>query len=127
MNKEDYVEFNVAKKLKEIGYNEPTRYTYINNSDNIGVSDNKKNSELPENVYSLPHIYDVVKWFRNKKIILNNAPDEPFGEPLEWFYFHTNLNECLNNYGTIISPNIYNNFYDSINACILDAIKTYID
>lgn len=123
-NKEDHVIFNVAKKLKEIGYDELTRYTYIEDDNTIGISD-KRNSELPENVYSCPHLYDVIKWFRNKKIILNNAPDEPFGEPLKWFYFHTNLNECLDNYGTIISASIYDSYYDSINECILNAIDFY--
>lgn len=122
-HKEDYVTFNVAVQLKAIGYDELTTYTYIDGN-TIEMTE-KRNSELPANAYACPHLYDVIKWCRNKNIILNNAPDEPFHEPLHWFYFHTNLNTCIDNYGTSISDPIYHSYYDSINACILNAIESY--
>lgn len=67
MNKEDYVSLDVAKLLKEKGFDEQCRYTYCGESEeDIGVSNNK-NSSFPQDIYSMPTLYEAQKWLRNEK------------------------------------------------------------
>lgn len=69
MNKEDYVSLEVAKLLKEKGYNEPCEkevniylgtWAYCD-YDHVGA----RNSNLPTNKASYPTLYEAAKWLRN--------------------------------------------------------------
>ena len=84
----NYASLELAKKLKKIGFNEPCDYSYtVYTSDFIYDGDpdhhesHKKgdihiydfyntNSDNEEHSYSMPHLYDVQAWFRNRGIII---------------------------------------------------------
>lgn len=69
MNKEDYVSFEVAKLLKEKGFNEPYLYFYRNGSlytlsgDIIYCENDNVNNRI---IYPQPTLYEAQKWLRNK-------------------------------------------------------------
>ena len=68
MDREDYVSFEVAKLLKEKGFNEQCRYTYCGESEDVYVSNNK-NSCYPNNVCSMPTLYEAQKWLMKEYCI----------------------------------------------------------
>ena len=67
MNKEDYVSIEVAKMLKEKGFNEPCRVTYLEDDNNVNISTvfTRYNEDLDDNSYSCPTLYEAQKWLRN--------------------------------------------------------------
>lgn len=68
MDKEDYVSLEVAKLLKEKGFNEPCRVTYFEDDNNVHISAvfTRYNENLDDNSYSCPTLYEAHKWLRNK-------------------------------------------------------------
>lgn len=68
MNQKDYVNLEVAKLLKEKGFNEPYLYFYHNGSlymlsgDIIYCEDDSINDGI---VYPVPSLYEAQKWLRN--------------------------------------------------------------
>jgi len=58
------VSFELAKLLKEAGFDEPCLDNYY--SDGTIFSDDVKNSEIEFNEYSAPTIADVVMWIYDK-------------------------------------------------------------
>lgn len=64
---EDYVSFEVAKLLKEKGFNESCVWAYDPNSASFAKSYSEhKNSELNEYEYSKPTFQMAMKWFRKE-------------------------------------------------------------
>lgn len=62
---EEYVSFEVAKLLKEKGFDEPCVWSYDPNSASFAKSYNEfKNSELNEYEYSKPTLQMAMKWLR---------------------------------------------------------------
>ena len=63
--KEDYVSFEIAKLLKEKGFNEPCVWSYDPNSASFAKSYHEpKNSELNVYEYSKPTLQMAMKWLR---------------------------------------------------------------
>lgn len=78
MNKEDYVSLEVAKMLKEKGYDEPYE-TEVNiylgtwaycDYDHVGA----RNSNLPSNKASYPTLYEAQKWLRERGVFIEVMP-----------------------------------------------------
>lgn len=67
LNKEDYVSLEIAKFLKEKGFNELCGY-YFHTTGVLHDSCHQKmsNSQLLENWVSCPSLYQVQKWLRDK-------------------------------------------------------------
>lgn len=77
MNKEDFVSFEVAKLLKEKGFNEPCTHFYCKMHDCI--EDTLSNScrfkevtykQLEEGDFLLPTLYQAAKWLRKKGLFI---------------------------------------------------------
>ena len=89
MIKEDYVSFEIAKLLKEKGFDIACEYQYINCSSGhpflIDMRDDAgnyyKNSEIGNDEYSAPTLAMVMKWLRDEKnIFIDVYYDCDFGE-----------------------------------------------
>ena len=80
---EDYVSFEVAKLLKEKGFDEPCHALYHDGEDKIffGLdADSYHNSTLNIDCYACPTLQMVMKWLREKYSIFFNVN-----------YFHTDV------------------------------------
>lgn len=101
---DDYVDFEVAKKLKEKGYPQRTFGKYdMQGACYIEDGNFYENGCITEvaRAYTSPNIYQVMKWLRNEKnihteIFLYNGKYSPFIYSITQIckddYFH----ECLN-------------------------------
>ena len=70
MTREDYVSFEVAKLLKEKGYNELS-YSAYDKDGNIGESMNGvKYNEKYDCCFSRPTLYEAQKWLRKKRLVV---------------------------------------------------------
>lgn len=126
MGKEDYVSLQVAKLLKEKGYNEYCRVTYFYDANNLTMSSvfNRKNTELNDNCYSCPTLYEAQQWLWNvHKLLVSAFLDEPFSEPYEFLWAIQDAKNDIDNYGNKISEHGYRNYQESMNAGILEALK----
>lgn len=78
---EDYVSFEVAKLLKEKGFNEPCYTCYLNKEcshyDYLST-----NFELVDNAYSAPTIQMAMKWLRE----VHNLCVEPYRTACGYLY-----------------------------------------
>lgn len=66
MNKEDYVSLEVAKLLKEKGFNEKPISCWAINDDGKTCLTSGTNSSFPHDRYSMPSLYEAQKWLREK-------------------------------------------------------------
>lgn len=75
MSNEDYVSYELAKKLKACGFDEPCAafYEHINGKMYFSVDGNEDWNGGVD--YSAPHIYHAQKWLREEKnIIVDVSP-----------------------------------------------------
>ena len=135
MNYEEFlVPISIAKKLKEIGFNEPCLFHHIQggvvvlpkNPDEYthmyGLEDlcvYRNSFEVSENTFSIPTYEQVFKWFGEKGYTCHFAPvKQPpmyIGSRYAWSY------EVLNN-GKVITCDTYK---DARLGCIRKLIKIY--
>lgn len=136
---EDYASLELAKQLKKIGFNEPCDYSYtVYTSDFIYDGDpdhpesHKKgdiriydfyneNSGNRKNTYSMPHLYDVQKWFRERNIIITpelEIDDEQRG----WTVSIAHLESGASQY----NPKKLEKYEDALLKGCLDAVRWYI-
>ena len=65
LNSKNYVNLELAIKLKEIGYNIPCNSYYRKDyPETSKLYENYNNSEIFKGYYSCPLLYDVQSWFR---------------------------------------------------------------
>lgn len=75
MNKEDYVLHELAKLLKEKGFDEPCDIMYSEKEECYEYScytvskNGFRNSDLCEYEVAIPTLYQAAKWLRNKHLI----------------------------------------------------------
>lgn len=117
MNKEDYVSLEVAKLLKEKGFNEPCKSAYDRDG-NIGEYPSVKdwNAEY-DWTFSRPTLYEAQKWLRDSKN-LNIMVD--FDESILWWY---SIRKCKYNCTLITGDRMFNSYEEALNAGILEALK----
>lgn len=70
MNKEDYVSLEVAKLLKEKGFDYATLYYYEKNGKlgmmNLDAQSQMRKHGYMNDIYPRPTLYETAKWLRNK-------------------------------------------------------------
>ena len=80
---EDYVSFEVAKLLKEKGFDEECIGAYSEtNHTIIKFEPNVKNSEVGTLMYSVPTLQMAMKWFRK----VYNIMISPYAMSLGWYF-----------------------------------------
>lgn len=131
MNKEDYVSLQVAKLLKEKGYNEYCGAYYHCNYDDMTEEEcfevapdyDFRNSS---NIYRIaaPTLYEAQQWLWNVyKLLVTAFLDEPFSEPYEFLWTIQDSKNDIDNYGNKISINVYRSYQEAMDAGIFEALK----
>ncbi len=124
MDKEIYVSLKCAKMLKEKGFDEQCRYTYCGESEENVYVGNNKNSNYPNNVCSMPTLYEAQKWlWENHRLLVNAFLKAPFGQPYEFMYCIQDAKNTLDDYGTSISDESYGNLQEALNTGIIEVLK----
>lgn len=121
MNKEDYVNLEVAKLLKEKGFSEPC-YCWYGRKGTIfseHYKSNHNNSFSNDSRTSMPSLYEAQKWLRQKYRILVNSIYDCCSE--KWFFDLSKMYEypSMQDY----SDSIYSSYEESLNEGILEALK----
>ena len=111
MIKEAYVSFNVAKLLKEKGFDEPTWTCYIEHK--ISHYDyTSSNSELIDGVISAPTLQMAMKWLREKhNICIIIYPDIENGYEAVLYDIENNVKIVLQSFG-VYGIHIYEKIYE---------------
>lgn len=122
MNKEDYVSLEVAKLLKEKGYDEYCEHKYIKEKEDT------KREEWDDDLcavctvydtvsYPKPTLYEAQKWLRE----VNNIHVQiDFDSSQLWGY---SLYKCKDQDDLINTDSMFDTFETSLNFGILDALK----
>lgn len=99
---EDFVSFDLAKKLKEKGFNKRV-CGYYRETRGLSICNTPMNSNALENEFSAPTISQVLKWLREEKKIHISIDiwgrtwgydilDLPSGNSLHWAAYDENIN-----------------------------------
>jgi hypothetical protein len=117
---EDFVSFELSKKLKENGF--PQRPDYFNHSSYYEWDGLRKIHPLynvnvwfdpctnRDNLYFAPTIPQVLKWLREEKNIICLPHIDPIEE--KWFFYVTILPQA-SDFPEYMSSIIYNNYEDA--------------
>lgn len=117
MNEEYYVSLEVAKLLKEKGYNELCTGCYRNDKF-MNINSFNDADMFGGDFYSAPTLYEAQKWLISRGIYIDISIYGKF----EWSYtiYHFNDEYCIN--GDYIENN-YTSYEKALNAGILEALK----
>lgn len=124
MNNEDYVSLEVAKLLKEKGYDEEC-YSAYDKQGRIGkyITPINWNREYSW-ALSRPTLYEAKKWIWQSHNLLTTAfIKEPFGQPYEFIYCIQDAKNTIDDYGTIVSDKSFDTYEEALNSGILEALK----
>lgn len=128
MNEKDYVTYEISELLKEKGFNEFCRYTYIEDKNNIGIT-NTTNSKLPKGVYSMPTLYQAQKWLRERHNCYVQITYEAYKTRVNYLvqvlFYEPNDDDCWSNKSTgKYGDNAeFESFEDALSFGILEALK----
>lgn len=124
MNKEDYVSLEVAKLLKEKGYEYITAWAYNLKFNNLELA-HESNVRLSKIRFSAPTLYEAQKWlWKEKQLLVTSFLDEPFAEPYQFLWSIQDAKNEIDNYGNVISKCKYDSYEEALNAGLLEALKT---
>lgn len=128
MNREDYVSLEVAKILKEKGFDYATLYYYEKNGKlgmmNLDAQSQMRKHGYMNDIYPRPTLYEAQKWlWNNHKLLVVAFLKAPFGQPCEFIYCIQDAKNTLDDYGTIVSDESYESIQIALNAGILEALK----
>lgn len=132
MNKEDYVSIEVAKLLKEKGFDEYCNTCYYYHDNEWILQDgNNKNRINGKDWMSRPNLYEAQKWLRETHLIHidvgmcgDYSTDADGNKAAEWefwtfdMYYTTNFTNHIYN-----CKGEYNTYEEALNAGILEALK----
>lgn len=124
MNKEDYVSFEVAKLLKEKGFNEPcfSQYTKTGSIWNCQAPENFNESE---GCYSRPSLYEAQKWLRKQGVFIVITPryTDKY-QIIEYEYRIIQYTDLIdkNRKGKLCYV-VYESFEECLNEGILESLK----
>lgn len=124
MGKEDYVSLEVAKLLKEKGFDKECEY-YIsaNTSQVFNKGRLKPFKEEGHEVFLCPTLYEAQKWLRNKKIYVSALPTKDNGV-MCWYYQVVNDNDPDDIYYRT-SQDTYPNYETALNEGIKYALNSF--
>lgn len=131
MNKEDYVSLEVAKLLKQKGYNERCEQRFVEKID--GTEREEWDDDLcavctvsDAICYPKPTLYEATKWLRERHIYVASVPSYNFWLIEKKFTF---LIDKLDNNGEWDcgweqqDDDFYKTYEEALNAGILEALK----
>lgn len=124
MNKKDYVSLEVAKLLKAKGFDKYCRNTYSEYDNKITIASvfTRKNTELNNNCYSCPTLYEAQKWLREKYMIYISSLPTKDNSITVW-YFQVVKDTFEDAIYSRVSPNTFNTYEEALNEGILEALK----
>lgn len=131
MNKEDYVSLEVAKLLKEKGFNEYCgAYYHLNWEDmteeecfEVAPNHDFRNKDNGYRV-GAPTLYQAQQYLWSEhKLLVTAFLDEPFAEPYQFLWSIQDANKEIDNYGNVISKEKYSTYQEALNAVILKALE----
>ena len=96
--KENFIPYELAKKLEEKGFPMPTNVFYAAYDDEKTICLKKIQWNTPGIESIAPSIEQVLKWLRNEKKIFINVDVRT---NLEWYYEVWNINEKLSVLGNV--------------------------
>ena len=119
MNKEDYVSFEVAKLLKEKGYDEECGLAIgVNSREGERYITHRTNSELPHDICSKPTLYEAQKWLREKH---NMEVSVAYcRNRISWYYW---IGLLSYNDGEVKFGFNFLSYEEALNKGILEALK----
>lgn len=138
MKEEDFVSFEVAKLLKEKGYNEPTRSYYSNNETVYfpGVFELTNEDRKSSKFYSAPTLAEAAKWLREvhniyvcpRIIFESDIYREYSGENtcdnyMYWLYIIYKIDDIPNNIDYPEPKGEYGTYEEALNEGIKEALK----
>lgn len=123
MKEEDYVSLEVAKLLKEKGYNEPSKYFYRKDDGKLSLTSGMiNNNEIYEVVDCTAHpLAEVAKWLREKHKIAVC----PFPYSYHWDYNIYDLKTIdIEDYHSILGSRVaWSSYEEALNEGIKEALK----
>ena len=128
LNEEDYVSFDTAKMLKNKGFDEFCRYTYMENENSVGITVST-NSKLPKEVYSMPTLWEAQKYLREKHNCYIQITYEAYKTGVNYLvqvlFYEPNDDDCWSNKSTgKYGDNAeFDSFEDALSFGILEALK----
>lgn len=123
MKKEDYVSLEVAKLLKEKGFNDICKSCYVNDNF-MDMSKWVKCDGCCSDFYPAPTLYESEKWiWSNYKLLVTAFIKAPFGQPYEFIYCIQDAKNTIDDYGTKVSDKSFDSYEEALNAGILEALK----
>lgn len=121
MNEEDYVSLEVAKLLKEKGFNEPCLSEYTV-SGAIWRSDLPVNYNEYGNEWSRPSLYEAQKWLREKHNIHLVTQCVCYHRPTHHYDYKCEIYSLDSNRG-YKAADIRSTYEETLNLGILEALK----
>lgn len=121
MNKEDFVSLEVAKLLKEKGFDVKSDFRYIEAVTMRNVKAKKHWTHYE--YYRCPTLYEAQKWLRDRCITVIALPFIK-GNSKKWY--HVKVKDTLSDLSLILvdrKSNYYNTYEEALNAGILEALK----
>lgn len=119
----DYVSFETAKMLKDKGFDEPV-LTQYSKTGTIWTCSEPENFNDSKDCYSRPTLYEAQKWIWEKhKMFVSAAPQPPFTEPLEFFFWIDFPEETIDNYGSLVTVEHFSSFQQALDAGIQEVLK----
>lgn len=134
----DYVSLETAKLLKKKGFDEFTVGFYgserglcIENSllyntlnKRVSFVNNLLQVQYEDVIAAAPSLYEAQKWIWEKhKMFVSAAPQSPFTDPLEFFFWIDFPEECIDNYGSLVIVEQFLSFQQAFDAGIQEALK----
>lgn len=129
MNKGDYISLEVAKLLKEKGYDEPCLTAY-DKAGNIGSQYTVINwNKEYDWAISRPTLYQAQKWLREKHNCYIQVTHEAYKTGINYLvqvlFYEPNDDDCWSNKSTgVYGDNAeFNTYEEALNFGILEALK----
>lgn len=129
MDEKDYVNFEVAKFLKEKGFNEDCDAYYYNNELFIYSFKFLKTEKLCNNEYPAYSLYEIQEWLREKHNCYIQVTHEAYktgvNNLVQVLFYEPNDNDCWSNKSTgVYGDNAeFDTYEDALNFGILEALK----
>lgn len=120
LNREDYVDLEVAKTLREKGYNECSAYAY-NLETNELVLKYMYNARLESPYISAPTIYEVQDWLR-KKFYTNVLVDVIYDMGNDYYGYI--IKDYINWFESKASEYTYSSYKEALHNGLKNALKS---
>ncbi len=126
MIQEEYVSFETAKMLEEIGFDEPCDWAYYNDGKIAAI--NAINSTLSRGYISRPTQSLAARWIREvHRIVVDVFFIPPSAKEDEWKYFICKMDDLVLAGDFVSSKFTYKTYEQAMEAGILFSLKLIIN